>query len=202
MAGYGKIWEVKTEPSIPVVGRIIKLLVSIKNVGTTSGTLWINVTVDEKYGINHRKVGIPPGARFNWFTCTCGTFTGTPKFIHIEVGSGSYTNQPHDTFDGIIATSEELHYIAGPDIPQTNYKLTTHVSGEGAVQIHPPFGPYAPGTEVSIYAVRQYGWKFKVWSGDLATTRNPVTIVMDNDKDITANYEKISSGGRIVRIGP
>jgi uncharacterized repeat protein (TIGR02543 family) len=37
------------------------------------------------------------------------------------------------------------------------------------------------------------GWQFDSWTGDASGTTNPVTVVMDGDKSVTANYTALSN---------
>ena len=44
------------------------------------------------------------------------------------------------------------------------------------------------GMEVTISALPDSGYAFSGWSGDVSGTENPLTVVMDKDKSITANF--------------
>lgn len=47
------------------------------------------------------------------------------------------------------------------------------------------------GASVSLEAVPADGYYFTNWSGDLASSDNPVTMVMDEDKAVVANFSRI-----------
>ncbi|WP_299682338.1 T9SS type A sorting domain-containing protein, partial [uncultured Tenacibaculum sp.] len=49
-------------------------------------------------------------------------------------------------------------------------------------------GSYNVGTVVQLTATPISGYKFDDWSGDVSGTSNPVTITMDADKTVTANF--------------
>jgi uncharacterized repeat protein (TIGR02543 family)/uncharacterized delta-60 repeat protein len=51
------------------------------------------------------------------------------------------------------------------------------------------------GTEVTITALPDSGYEFNGWSGDASGTTNPITITMDADKTITANFIATQTGG-------
>jgi len=53
----------------------------------------------------------------------------------------------------------------------------------------PPGGEYAEGTEVTLTANPNTGYIFKEWSGDITGSENPVTITMDSDKNVSAEFE-------------
>jgi len=47
---------------------------------------------------------------------------------------------------------------------------------------------YNCGTEVTIKAIPESGYRFSEWSGDASGTDNPTTINVDSDKSVTANF--------------
>jgi len=49
------------------------------------------------------------------------------------------------------------------------------------------------GTEVSLTAIPDSGYKFSGWSGDASGSSNSITITMDSDKSVTANFSAIST---------
>jgi hypothetical protein len=70
-----------------------------------------------------------------------------------------------------------------------SYTLTVNVVGQGTVVKDPDQPSYAAGTPVGLTAQPAVGWHFAGWSGDLAGTDNPATIVMDADRAVTATFE-------------
>jgi hypothetical protein len=67
---------------------------------------------------------------------------------------------------------------------------------KGRIEMTPysfPYGDgiikYIHGTEVSLLAIPDDGYTFLNWSGDISGSENPITVVMDSDKNITANLE-------------
>ncbi|KAB8155979.1 T9SS type A sorting domain-containing protein [Kordia sp. TARA_039_SRF] len=54
----------------------------------------------------------------------------------------------------------------------------------------PVNGTYDNGTTVTITVTPNTGFMFDSWSGDASGNANPLTIIMDGDKTITANYLK------------
>jgi len=79
----------------------------------------------------------------------------------------------------------------------TQKKTITHTI---AVNINPDNGGivsrysdqtyYAPGTVVYLTATSADGYNFAGWSGSATDTVNPVTVTMDGDKGLTANFYK------------
>jgi len=54
---------------------------------------------------------------------------------------------------------------------------------------------HEPGTEVTITAIGESGYMFMGWSGDASGGTNPITIIMDSDKSIRADYATGEYGG-------
>jgi hypothetical protein len=66
------------------------------------------------------------------------------------------------------------------------------------VLLNPPGGNYEPGTTVSATAIAGLNYQFKIWEGNVPVgheSDNPVSIVMDGPKTITAVFEEKSSCG-------
>jgi hypothetical protein len=66
--------------------------------------------------------------------------------------------------------------------------LSVSVSSGGSVELEPPGGVYAPGTQVTLTATPDTGTLFRTWGGDLAGTENPATLLVDENKDVTAIF--------------
>lgn len=71
-------------------------------------------------------------------------------------------------------------------------------SGCGTVQIdqtapssYPVTSTFSNGASIRLEAVPASGYHFDNWSGDLVSTTNPTTIVIDCNKKITANFSQI-----------
>lgn len=67
------------------------------------------------------------------------------------------------------------------------YELTTNATN-GSVLVDPPGGVYNEGTLVTLTAIDNFGYDFSSWSNDLNGSENPVTITMNGDKNVTANF--------------
>ncbi|TVR75076.1 MAG: T9SS C-terminal target domain-containing protein [Marinilabiliales bacterium] len=73
------------------------------------------------------------------------------------------------------------------EIPVT-YILTV-TSENGMVTIDPDQDEYLEGDTVILTAVADDGFIFTGWSGDADGEENPLEIIMDSDKNITANFD-------------
>jgi len=70
------------------------------------------------------------------------------------------------------------------------YTLFTK-SDNGSLVLNPPSGVYNSGTDVYITPVKNFGYKFSTWGGDLFGTAVPAKIKMNSKKNVVANYVKI-----------
>jgi hypothetical protein len=69
------------------------------------------------------------------------------------------------------------------------YSLTIFATGEGTTDPSPGSYVRDPGTQVTIKAIADSGYEFSEWSGDASGKTNPITITMDSNKSVTANFE-------------
>jgi hypothetical protein len=74
---------------------------------------------------------------------------------------------------------------------EEKYVLTVLVTGGGSFQTSPDQASYAPGTEVTITAIPVAMSSFDWWGEAGVSDRydNPLTVVMDRDREITANFK-------------
>ncbi len=75
------------------------------------------------------------------------------------------------------------------------YDLTVNTSGEGTMEIDPDQNEYEEDTEVTLTAMPAEGWHFEEWTGDLESTEEQITILMDSDKQITAHFQENGTTG-------
>jgi uncharacterized repeat protein (TIGR02543 family) len=79
---------------------------------------------------------------------------------------------------------------AGNGHPQTQRRYTlTIMAGEGgSTDPAPATYTYDEGETVDIEATASAGYRFDSWSGDASGTDNPVSILMNGDKTVTASF--------------
>ncbi|MGM0461817.1 MAG: S8 family serine peptidase [Fibrobacterota bacterium] len=95
-------------------------------------------------------------------------------------GTGNTVPQPN-----VQAAIEKLE-----DDHDTNPTYTLNlVSENGSVITNPDGSSFEEGTEVELTAKPDFGYSFTGWSGDISGSDTPITIIMDSDKTVTANFE-------------
>jgi hypothetical protein len=103
---------------------------------------------------------------------TTATFSAPGEYELQLVGDDSALQ----TLDSVIVTVNH------------NVTLSTSATGPGSVTLDPPGGTYPAGTMVTVTAAPDPDSAFTGWSGDLAGTTNPESILMDADKSVTAAF--------------
>jgi PKD repeat protein len=79
------------------------------------------------------------------------------------------------------------------------FTLTVSKVGSGTVKVNgteqtlPWTGPFFDGSEVVLEAVAGSTHQFVEWSGDATGSDNPLTVIMDHDMTITANFTCVES---------
>ena len=94
-----------------------------------------------------------------------------------------------------LTVDSTMNVIAVFELIPESYTLTTTATN-GAVSLDPApseDGTYEDGTEVTLTAIPDDGYEFTSWSGDMTGTDNPTTILIDGDKNITAEFDVIIS---------
>lgn len=92
------------------------------------------------------------------------------------------------TTEGIIGDPRWLKLVSKP------VDLTTAVfpAEAGAVT---PSATYEEGQSITVSATKNYGYKFKEWqiNNEAVSTENPYTFVINDDTEITAIFETVST---------
>jgi len=76
-----------------------------------------------------------------------------------------------------------------------NYTLSVSVSPDDSGTVSPQTGEYEEGSSVTIRATGNSNFVFDSWSGNASGSENPLTITMDRNKNITANFSVADSDG-------
>jgi hypothetical protein len=92
-----------------------------------------------------------------------------------DTGIGTYETTVYLTDSGDLSVSDEFFSITG-------------TATNGAIQGLTDGDLYAGGSTVSLTAVPDAGYGFTGWSGAVTSTDNPLNLLVDSDKAITANF--------------
>lgn len=147
----------------------------------------------------------PPGGVYNRGTVVTVTAVDGPGWAFTGfAGDLSGTANPQAiTLDGNRAVT-----VTFGAVPQHTITTAVQPGGAGSVALSPPGGVYNAGTTVMATAVADPGWGFAGWSGDATGLANPVAILVDGDKSITAGFTvmpthvlvtTVSGSGQVLR---
>lgn len=75
-------------------------------------------------------------------------------------------------------------------LPANQHALTVLAEGFGQVSVSPRANRYSTGASVTLTALPEPGQTFTGWSGDAGGTANPLTMLMNSSKVITATFTK------------
>ncbi|WP_411289513.1 InlB B-repeat-containing protein, partial [Rhodohalobacter sp.] len=90
-----------------------------------------------------------------------------------------------------IVVDDDMEITAVFDeVVENEYTLTVSTEGSGSVNKDPDKENYSEGEEVTLTANSDTGWTFSEWRGDLSGSSNPETIIVDEDKQITAVFDE------------
>ncbi|MEK7719671.1 MAG: ice-binding family protein, partial [Bacteroidota bacterium] len=122
-----------------------------------------------------------------------GTFNhGASVTVHAVANTGyTFTNWT----EGLIPVSTNANYlftITGNRTLVANYTINTYTlnvtATHGTVLKSPATGPYNYGTTVTLTPTPETGYTFTSWSVDATGSDNPLTVTMNANKNITANF--------------
>lgn len=149
----------------------------------------------------------------NLYKVTYNVETGVPNLESIGKTPNIGSNIDGLAFDyagDLYVTSASVERLFKYEVPTTNNTCTTpakksqvitlvsatpehtvtiSVNGNGTVT-GANTGTYLEGTELTLTATPAEHYEFTGWTGDVNSTENPLTITVDGNKNITANFEK------------
>ncbi|MDZ7717390.1 MAG: hypothetical protein U5K72_01060 [Balneolaceae bacterium] len=91
----------------------------------------------------------------------------------------------------IVTVDDDLIFTAV--FEKLQYPLNVTIDGGGRVEeniVQSKMTDYEIGTEVELNAIADDGWVFVEWQGDLTGNENPQTLTMDEEKSVTAVFER------------
>jgi len=110
------------------------------------------------------------------------------------VPAGSYilTVQAQDN-QGAVGTSTAIGITVSAQAVYYTLTVNANPSNGGTITQSPTGSSHLAGTPVTVTATPNAGYEFAGWSGDItgSSTTNPMTVVMDGNKNITANFREV-----------
>ena len=138
----------------------------------------------------------PNGAGGTYVDGTAVTLTAVPTagflFTNFSGGVNAATNPVTFTINSDVSVT--ANFVSN-NTPTFVLTLATNPSGAGTIQASPspnaPGGSYYEGTLVTLTANALGTNAFTNWSGDVSSTSNRITLVMNANKTATANFVPI-----------
>lgn len=167
-----------TSPSYTFVLSSNRSLVA--NFTLNTYTLTVNAT-------NGTVVKNPDQARYNHGTTVQLTATPATGFVFTS-WSGDATGSTNPL---TVTMNGNKNITANfTAIPANAFTLTVNATN-GSVTKNPNQPTYTSGTTVQLTATPNVGYTFTSWSGDATGSANPLTVTMNSNKNITANFTLI-----------
>jgi uncharacterized repeat protein (TIGR02543 family) len=130
--------------------------------------------------------------------------TVTPTDYNASIAPGASTSFGfcgYATGSDYLPTLASMSVVGGGSGDPTSYTLIVQTSGEGSTSPAAGSYSYAAGTAVEVTATPAAGYVFTGWSDAATGTTNPVTITMDGDKTLTANFSPGTTTRYTLAIG-
>ncbi|WP_308992361.1 Ig-like domain-containing protein [Mariniflexile litorale] len=106
------------------------------------------------------------------------------------INTGVWTGTCGGSFSENLDCNGYIEYTVSSN-PGITYALTATTNGQGSVS--PSSGDFSAGSVITMTATADAGWMFSSWSGDASGSSNPLTVTMNSDKTITANFTQLPS---------
>ncbi|GAG53404.1 unnamed protein product, partial [marine sediment metagenome] len=114
--------------------------------------------------------------------------TATPDTNYRFSGWTGDVPSGHENDNPITITMDSDKSVTANFIRQ--YTLTVAAGTGGTTDPSPGTHLQDSGTQVTITAIPSSGYEFSSWGEDASGTTNPITITMDSDKSVIANFKK------------
>ena len=125
----------------------------------------------------------PTSGTYTYDTGTEVIITATPE---ADYRFDSWSGDASGTESSVTITMDSDKSVTANFARQ--YTLTIAATAGGTTNLTPGIYTYDPGTQVTLTATANADYRFSGWSGDVSGANNPITITMDSDKSITANF--------------
>jgi uncharacterized repeat protein (TIGR02543 family) len=128
---------------------------------------------------------VPPGGFYR--SNTVVTLTASPDATWDFL---SWTGDASGTSSNLSLVMDLDKLVTAQFSPIPRFTLTVTTVGGGAVAGNTQ-SDYLRGTPVNLSATPAPGWEFVGWSGDASSTSSNISVVMDRNKTVTAQFSPI-----------
>jgi len=90
----------------------------------------------------------------------------------------------------VLISNLEATVLSRRAILVVNYSLVVNIAGDGTVEATPPGPFYPPDSAAMLKCIPAQAFEFSGWSGDVAGIANPLTILMNSNRVVTANFRQ------------
>jgi len=128
--------------------------------------------------------------RFDWGDGTGYSSWGSSSQSHAYQIMGAYSVKAQarcQTHTGVVSS-----WSSGKSVTISGHTMTITISGSGTVGKNPNKSEYNHNENVTLTPNPSSGWYFDQWGGHLSGSTNPVTIIMNSDKNISATFKQTS----------
>ncbi len=101
--------------------------------------------------------------------------------------TGDISGEPEDRVITVLMDEDKT---LSANFKRDEFDLTIDIDGEGTTEPSEGTHTYLYEDEVTVTAESHYGWHFSNWAGDNQSEEEEITIVVDEDKRITAVFER------------
>jgi hypothetical protein len=105
-------------------------------------------------------------------------------------GFNGWSGDASGSSDHVTITMDSNKTVVASFVKLT-YTVQTHVDASGGGTIDSSGGTFEAGAQVTITATPASGYRFEHWGGSTTETTNPLNLVVDSDKSITAHFIRV-----------
>ncbi|HPE58439.1 MAG TPA: metallophosphoesterase, partial [Bacteroidales bacterium] len=113
---------------------------------------------------------------------------------------GSWSGDVENTGLASTTVTMDANKTVTATFTPIEYTLDVAIVGNGSVSKDPDQATYHYGDEVVLTAIADPENGFSAWSGDIISTNNPLTVTIEEDLNITANFQEIGTGDYVNSI--
>ncbi len=168
---------------------------------STTSVVWNRVPAWIAVGERHQTPNLAPIVQE---IVNRGGWQSGNALAFLITGEGTRTAESYD--GNRPSEAPRLHVVYGREPVCYNLNTSAVPASGGSITRTPApncgGNKYIEGTQVTLTATGSPGWSYTGWSGDLSGTTNPVSISMDGEKSVTANFVQAQYLLNVSIVGP